>query len=377
MQQVLIVGAGFAGAVYARELAEAGFRISVIDKRSHIAGNAYDEATEAGIRLHRYGPHLFHTNNARVVAWLQQFGEFLHYEHRVAARLPDGRHVPFPANLQTLEAVFGVKLRNEAEARLFLASQVTPIRDPKNARDHLYSSIGRNLTELFFEPYTLKMWGISLAELSPDIVKRVPIRFDAEDRYFPNDEFQLLPSAGYTKLFEKILDHENITVQLDAPFEEAMRKDYNHCFNSMAIDEYFREIHGPLPYRSIRFHHTRVSRDRVSAAATVNFTDKGPFTRETDWSLLPGHILGPGPWKILTHEEPCDYRDNNNERYYPVRSTDGAEEILLGKYKVMAAQIPDMTFIGRCGTYQYLDMHQVINQSLAGVRDWLKKRQIG
>lgn len=374
-RRILVVGAGFAGAVYARELAQAGFSVTVIDRRSHIAGNAYDEETGAGIRLHRYGPHLFHTNNARVVEWLRRFGEFLPYEHRVVACLADGRHVPLPINLHTLEAIFGVTISGEEEAQCLLAGQAEAIEAPQNAEEYLLSRIGRRLTDIFFAPYTRKMWGLDLAALSADVVKRIPIRYDTDDRYFPNDEFQLLPSQGYTRLFENILDHENINVILNTPFEEAMRAAYLHCFNSMAIDEYFGEVHGPLPYRSIRFHHRLVPRSVAGLAATVNFTDDQPFTRETDWSLLPGHILRPGPEKILTLEEPCDYRDNNHERYYPVKSTDGAEQVLLEKYRAMAALLPDMTFIGRCGTYMYLDMHQVINQSLAGVREWLLSRR--
>ena len=359
-----MVGAGFAGAVHARTLAEAGFAVDVIDRRPHVAGNAYDETDQTGVRVHRYGPHLFHTNNERVVEWITRFGTFIPYEHKVEACV-GGAFLPLPVNRRTIEAVFGVTLADAASTERFLREVAVPIGSPANAAEYLRAQIGDRLTDLFFRPYTRKMWGVELEDMSAGVVQRIPIRTDEEDRYFPSDRFQMLPADGYTAVFERILHHPLVTVRLLTPFERGMLRDYAHCFNSMAIDEYYGERFGPLPYRSIRFHHERRPAGvSFGTAATVNFTDDGPITRETDWSRLPGHRLAAGPEKTVTREEPCDYRDNALERYYPVKTSDGRFDAVYQRYRAHAADETAMTFIGRCGTYQYLDMHQVINQSL-------------
>jgi UDP-galactopyranose mutase len=370
--RILIVGAGFAGATYARELAERGYAVDVIDRRGHIGGNAYDATAASGVRVHLYGPHLFHTNNAQVANWLTRFGEFVSYEHRVVAALPDGRLVPAPINRTTINEVFGERLASEAEVRAFVARQAEPIADPRNAAEYLLSQIGRTLTDLFFRPYTRKMWALDLEDLDIAVVKRIPLRNDDEDRYFPRDRYQMLPRHGYAGLFEAILDHREIRVFLNQAFERTMLASYAHCFNSMAIDEYFDDAFGPLPYRSIRFHHRDVPLTyRKGGAATMNYTDDGRFTRETDWSRLPGHIVRESDRKTMTKEEPCDYRDNAFERFYPVKTSDGRFDEIYDRYKALAGEDKSVTFIGRCGTYQYLDMHQVINQSRMGAHAWM------
>ena len=370
-KSVLVVGAGFAGAVFARELAESGFTVSVIDRRPHLAGNAYDEATPCGVRIHRYGPHLFHTSNAEVFDWLTRFGEFVPYEHRVEAVL-GLTYVPLPVNRRTIGMVFKVTLNTEEDVKIFLRQQSVPTPAPRNAAEHLNSQIGPVLTELFFRPYTKKMWGMDLEEIDASVVKRIPIRTDDEDRYFPNDRFQVLPRDGYTAIFQKIFAHPRIEVALSQGFDISMLGEYDYCFNSMAIDEFFANIYGPLPYRSIRFHHEmRERQDSRGSAATINFTDDSPFTRETDWSRLPAHLLTDGPLKIVTREEPCDYRNNGLERYYPIKASDGRYDTAYRRYKALANKLNTVTFIGRCGTYQYLDMDQVINQSLLGARRWI------
>ena len=377
---VLIVGAGFAGATYARELAEHGINTHVIDRRPHIGGNSYDELAPTGVRIHKYGPHLFHTNNRRVVEWLMRFGRFVPYEHRVQAILPDGQRVPLPINRRTINMVFGARLRTDAEAQAFLRTQATPCPAPANAAEYLNANIGRVLTDLFFRPYTRKMWALDLEALDVAVVKRLPIRMDEEDRYFPADRYQFLPEQGYARLFDSILDHPRIRVTTSLAFSRSMLADYAYCFNSMAIDEYFDNVLGPLPYRSIRFHHREelatdgTPMDGTQSASVVNFTDPGPFTRETDWARLPGHAVRQGHLKTVTREEPCDYRDNGLERYYPVKTSDGRHGRLYEQYAQLAAREPKLTFIGRCGTFQYLDMHQVINQSLAGADVWLAER---
>jgi UDP-galactopyranose mutase len=374
MTRILIVGCGFAGATFARELAEAGWEVDMIDQRSHIGGNAYDEVAN-GVRVHRYGPHLFHTSNKKVVDWLVRFGAFVPYEHRVQALLPDGRCVGLPVNRNTINEVFGLSLNDGAEVQAFLQTQARPIPQPANAAEYLAARIGVVLMDLFFRPYTRKMWGLDLEDIDASVVKRIPLRYDEEDRYFPDDCFQMMPRFGYTRLFENILDHPRIRVRLREAFDVGMLPGYGHCFNSMPIDVFFDYRFGPLPYRSIRFHHHTVPFDHsLGSATTINFTDDGPLTRETDWSRLPGHVVRPGVNKTITREEPCDYTDNDYERYYPVRTSDGRYQAVYSQYKAVAADVANVTFIGRCGTYQYLDMHQVINQSLAHVSDWIGRQ---
>ncbi len=311
----------------ARELATNGFNVTVIDKRDHIGGNAYDYENELGIRVHKYGPHLFHTSNGEVVQWLSQFTDWTPYQHRVKAQLASGQLVTLPPNIETASIV--------GES---------------------------NIVDIFYRPYTLKMWGKPLEELSPEIISRVPIRKDLNELYFPSDNFQALPRKGYTAMFERILNHENITVRLKTDYLETDYTSYVHTFNSMPIDEYFEFRMGALPYRSIRFHHLDLPLPRVYPVATVNFTHDLKYTRVTEWKNLPGHGTNPA-YTSLTVEEPCDYRDNNFERYYPVRDSDGANKILYQRYKDLTPS--SMTFIGRCGLYAYIDMHQAVSSALA------------
>jgi UDP-galactopyranose mutase len=371
---VLVVGAGLAGLVVARRLAEQDYRVTVIDKRDHVAGNAFDEV-KAGVRVHRYGPHLFHTSNMAVVDWLSRFTEWTPYEHRVTARLEDGRAVPLPINRRTLEALSGEDLADAGQAEAYLASVAETIADPQNARDYLYSKIGRQLTELFFGRYTRKMWGHDLSEMSASVIKRIPIRYDDETRYFPNDTFQALPTRGYTQLALNILDHPNIETRTGVAFEKSMLAQYEHGFLSLPIDEYYDNVLGPLPYRSIRFHHASVARYEVGMETpTVNFTDEGPRTRKTAWHMLPDHDVAGDGTVIVTSEEPCDYTENDLERYYPVNTADGRYRKRYEDYAALAAKEDGITFIGRCGTYQYLDMHQVINQTQILMDRWLAAR---
>ncbi len=366
-----MVGAGFAGAVYARVLAERGLKVVIIDRRDHIAGNCYDAVDDAGIRVHRYGPHLFHTSNQRVVEWLSRFTEWLPYEHRVKARLPDGRLVPMPVNLDTVNALFGTSAETPDEVALELAARAVPCAEPANAEQFLFARLGRELTDLFYRPYTRKMWAMDLSQTSVEVVRRLQIRTDREDRYFPTDTFQALPRDGYTALFGRLLDHPQIEVRLSTAFTDELATGFSACFNSMPIDEYFGFELGELPYRSIRFHTSHQPRSALHQPATINYTDAGPYTRETWWHVLPGHDTAGGPLVTRTVEEPCDYRANHHERFYPVKTADGRYEALYAAYAARAPRHANMQFIGRCGTYQYLDMHQVINQSLIGAEKWL------
>ena len=371
--RVLVVGAGFAGAVYARCLAEAGHDVEVIDKRGHIAGNCFDYVDPCGVRVHRYGPHLFHTSNAGVVEWLSRFTGWVPYEHRVQAVLPDGRMAPFPINIDTINIVFGTALRSEAEVADFLKTVTVPCAAPANAEEWLFANVGPRLTALFFAPYTLKMWQQELREVSADVVKRVRLRLDHDDRYFPGDAYQCMPDQGYTALFERIFDHPRIGVRLETGFRHEMLERFTFCFNSMPIDEFFGFELGELPYRSIRFHLRYVDAAQAPAGVTMNYTDTGAFTRETWWANIPNHRVRETGQVCVTVEEPCDYKDNFRERYYPLKTSDGRYDALYRRYQERAAGLGGVEFIGRCGTYQYLDMHQVINQSLMGVRRWLER----
>ena len=378
---VLVVGAGLAGAVHARTLAEAGLRVTVIDSRPHVAGNAYDEVNADGVRVHRYGPHLFHTANAAVLDWVRRFAAWVPYTHRVRAVLPSGALAPLPINLDTMNLVFGTALADERQARAHLARVALPIPRPANAAEYLAARIGTELRDLFFRPYTAKMWAMELEELDASVVKRLPLRFDRVDTYFPDGDAQVMPRDGYAAFVDNVLDHPLIRVELSTDYDHAMRGEAGHCFASLAIDEFYDDYYGPLPYRSLRFHH----RSEPAAGgvwqghaghSVANFTDDGPYTRETAWHRLPHHHPRDTGRITLTREEPCDYRDNAMERYYPVKTADGANAATYERYRLRAAADPDVTFIGRCGTYRYLDMDQVINQSLASAGRWLRQRAL-
>ena len=330
---ILVVGAGLYGATVARQLAEAGHIVDVIDKRAHIAGNAYDYENEYGIRVHKYGPHLFHTNNKAVFDWLSQFTEWVEYKHKVKAQLDDGRYVTLPVNRETKQIVGE-----------------------------------ENVLDIFYLPYTKKMWGVELDELNPEVIKRVPIRDDDNEYYFPDDEYQFIPVNGYTQMVHNILSHLNITVKLSTSYDKGMNEHYDHVFNSMPIDEYFDFKHGELPYRSIKFHTVHLPVPRALPAGTVNFTHDAPTTRVTEWKNIACHGVNKYI-TTLTFEEPCDYKDNNMERYYPVKDRDGNNRALYEKYKNETPE--NMTFIGRCGLYAYLDMHQAVNSALATARNFL------
>ena len=323
MKNFLVVGAGLSGLTIARELADAGHRVTIIDKRSHIAGNAYDFINNHGIRVHKYGPHLFHTNNKTVLEYLSRFTEWVPYEHRVKAQLSDGTYVPFPPNRLTKELV-------------------------------------EDVVETFYRPYTKKMWGKELEDVNPTILQRVPGRDDDEDRYFPNDEFQYMPKYGYTYMCENMRDHDNIDLHLNTEFDPHFEESgYDHIFNSMPIDEYYGYTFGELEYRSIKFHTMNIPAVRLLPATTVNFTNDSKYTRVTEWKNIPLHGWNDAH-TTLTFEEPCDYKENNMERYYPINDFDNKERYL--KYK--AIENKNMTFIGRCGQYVYIDMHQAVNSAL-------------
>lgn len=371
--RVLVVGAGFAGAVIARELADAGIaRVTVIDRRDHIGGNAYDPVHPVtGHRYHMYGPHIFHTNSREIVEYLSRFTDWLDYRHRVQAILPSGDAVPMPLNRESLNTYCGKNLKDEREVREYLDSVREHFDEPASALEHLLSTYGRELTELFFGNYTEKMWGLTLADMPVSVVARLPVRYDDDPFYF-KDAYQCMPAQGYSGLFERMLRHDGIHVQLSTVFDKQMEHEYDHVFNSMPIDEYFENAFGPLPYRSIKFEH-RFDETFDFDVPTVNFTDRGPRTRKTSWALYPG--CGGKPGDHVTYETPCSYEENNMERYYPIKTVDGWPQARYKQYEELAKEKPNMTFIGRCGQYIYYDMHQVVANSLTIAKTFLERRQ--
>lgn len=337
MSKILVVGAGFSGVTIARLLSESGYKVHVVEKRDHVAGNAFDYINEFGIRVHKYGPHLFHTSNEDVFSWLSNFCEWVPYRHKVKAQVSSGEFLTLPVNAETKERV-GVE----------------------------------NVLDIFFRPYSEKMWGMSLEDLDPEIIRRVPIREDMNEEYFPNDAYQALPREGYTSLIYEMLKHPNISLTLSSDFSSHDPSNYDHIFNSMPIDEYFNYIHGPLPYRSIKFAHVNIPMVKVLPVVTVNFTHRSPFTRITEWRQLPNQKAGfSSDFTTLTFEEPCDYINNNYERYYPVKDLAGVNKDIFRKYKEMTPGW--MTFIGRCGTYSYLDMHQAISMAMKITKNFLNR----
>ncbi|WP_443192186.1 UDP-galactopyranose mutase [Pseudomonas indica] len=352
----LIVGAGFAGSVLAERLAAGlGKRVLLVDRRPHIGGNAYDHYNDDGILVHRYGPHIFHTNAPRIVDYLSRFTEWRPYEHRVLAEV-DGQQVPIPINLTTLNRLYGLDL-DEAGAERFLASRAEPVADIRTSEDVVINQIGRELYEKFFRGYTRKQWGLDPSQLDKSVTSRVPTRTNADDRYF-GDSFQMMPLHGYTRMFEKMLDHPNIKVMVNTDFKEIRDEvQYDHLVYCGPIDEYFGYCYGKLPYRSLRFQHETVDRERFQPVAVVNYpAEDVPYTRITEYK----HLTGQQHHKTsLTYE----YPSAEGDPYYPIPRPENAE--LYKRYQALADATPGVTFLGRLGTYRYYNMDQVVGQALA------------
>lgn len=372
----LIVGAGFSGATAARCLADAGKRVLIIDKRDHIGGNAYDYVNEHGVRIHKYGPHIFHTNSDAIFAFLSRFTEWRPYEHRVLASV-DGRLVPFPINADTVRELYGLDL-DEDGMKAWLAEEVRASwpegKAVVTAEDQCLSTVGRRLYETFFKGYTTKMWGCDPSELDKSVTARIPVRFNRDDRYF-TDKHQAMPRDGYTALFERMLDHPRIGVEIEQSYRIAMPRlsaDYMpNVIWTGPIDQYFGERLGPLPYRSLIFllkHQTPALQRQWPRAATVNNPwDDDDWTRDTNWLRLAGEDdrLAAGE---MTREYPID----EGEPYYPVPRPEA--RALYKRYEAMADAEPNVTFLGRLGTYQYLNMDQAIGQALVASKRLLEAK---
>jgi UDP-galactopyranose mutase len=351
----LVVGAGFAGSVLAERLAsQRGETVLVVDRRAHIGGNAFDWYDEAGILVHRYGPHIFHTNAEAIVAYLSQFTAWRPYEHRVLAKV-DGQLVPIPINLDTINRLYGLDLTCE-QMEQFLAERRENVREIRTAEDVVVGTVGRELYEKFFQGYTRKQWGVDPSRLSKSVTARVPTRTNRDDRYFA-DAFQSMPAGGYTRMFQRMLDHPNIKVMLQADYREVREAiAYRRLIYTGPIDEFFDFRLGKLPYRSLRFEHVTLDTPRFQPVAVVNYPQTEAFTRITEYKLMTGQQH---PQTSLTYEYPTDHGDP----YYPVPAPEN--EVLYKRYEALATQQADAIFVGRLATYRYYNMDQVIGQALA------------
>jgi UDP-galactopyranose mutase len=355
----LIVGAGPFGATFARIAAEAGHRSLVVDRRPHVAGNCYTERVR-GIDVHRYGPHIFHTNDSRVWAFVNRFADFHPYVHRVAVRQGD-RLLSFPINLRTFAQLWGARTPAAVEERL--ARERIPCDNPRTCEEWILAQVGRELYETFFRGYTVKQWNRDPSQLPATIVRRIPIRFDDDDRYF-TDRHQGIPVGGYTRLFENMLDHDLIQIETGVDFcvdRRRLEPLATQVVFTGCIDEFFGHRFGRLEYRSLRFEDEILTGD-FQGRAIVNYPEQAvPFTRICEHK----HFAGQGrlPESVITREYPADYAATTTP-YYPVR--DARNAALYDRYRALAAG-SNVIFGGRLGTFQYFDMHQVIAQAMSTV----------
>lgn len=355
MHDWLVVGAGFAGSVLAERIAsQRNETVLVIDKRPHIAGNAYDHLDAAGVLIHRYGPHIFHTNAEVIVKYLSQFTEWRPYTHRVLAQV-DGQLLPIPINLDTINRLYGLSLDSEG-MEAFLAARREGVADIQTSEDVVVSTVGRELYEKFFQGYTRKQWGLDPSQLSRIVTARIPTRTDRDDRYF-TDAFQQMPADGYTAMFANMLDHPNIDVELGQSWNEARdRARAGRIIFTGPIDEFFGYRFGKLPYRSLRFVHETRDVEWAQPVAVVNYPQTQDYTRITEYK----HLTGQKHAKTsLTYEYPSSVGDP----YYPIPRPENQD--LYRLYRAAAERLPDVWFAGRLGSYQYLNMDQVVGQALA------------
>ena len=358
MKKILIVGAGFSGAVIARSLAEFGYKVTVIDSRDHVAGNCHtyrDDQTD--IMVHEYGPHIFHTDNEIVWEYINRFGEMMPYVNRVKAITGD-RVYSLPINLHTINQFFS-KTLNPNDAKAFIEAQADKsIDEPKTFEEQALYFVGKPLYEAFFKYYTIKQWGTEPSNLPASILNRLPVRFNYDDNYF-NHKYQGIPKNGYTSIVENILNHQNIDLKLETEYFEEIKGEFDHMVWSGALDAYFDHQLGRLAYRTLDFEPFYDEGD-VQGNAVVNYCDEQvPYTRITEHKHF-------APWE--EHSESICYKEYSRAcgkediPYYPIRLMNDKQ--LLQRYLNMAEQSEGVTFVGRLGTYRYLDMDVTIKEAL-------------
>ena len=354
MFDYLIVGAGFAGSVLAERLAtQANKKVLIIDKRDHIAGNAYDYYNNDGILIHKYGPHIFHTNSKEVFEYLSKFTPWRPYEHKVLGSV-DGQLVPIPINLNTINQLYGLNL-SSSEVESFFASKAEKVTGVKTSEDVVVSKVGRELYEKFFRGYTRKMWDLDPSELDASVTARVPTRINKDDRYF-TDTYQAMPLHGYTKMFSNMLSHPNIKVMLNTDYKEIIDFiPYKNLIFTGPVDEYFNYCYGKLPYRSLEFKFETVDTETFQPTGTVNYPNDQLYTRITDFKYLTGQ-------KHAKTAIVYEYPKAEGDPYYPVPRPENAE--LYKKYQQLALSMTNTYFVGRLATYKYYNMDQVVAQAL-------------
>jgi UDP-galactopyranose mutase len=354
MFDYLIVGAGFAGATLAERLAsQRGKKILLVEQRPHIGGNAYDCYDRDGLLIHKYGPHIFHTNAKRVFDYLSQFTDWRPYEHRVRASV-DGQIVPIPINLDTINRLYGLNL-NAFEVEDFFQKVAEPRAEIRTSEDVVVSRVGQELYRKFFRGYTRKQWDLDPSELDSSVISRVPIRTNRDDRYF-TDTYQTMPLYGYTRMFERMLDHPNIKLMLNTDYREIQSIiPYNQMIYTGRIDEFFDFCYGKLPYRSLHFRHEIIDAERYQEAPVINYPNEHSYTRITEFKYLTGQRHAK---TAVVYEYPCA----EGAPYYPIPRPENA--VLYRKYQALAESTPDVHFVGRLATYKYYNMDQVTAQAL-------------
>ena len=369
----LVVGAGYAGSIVAERLAtQLGHRVLVIDRRDHIAGNAFDYFDEHGVQVHKYGPHIFHTNSEKVVEYLTQFTDWRPYEHRVLANI-DGRLLPMPINRDTINRLYDLELQTEEEVEAFYADRREDREKLLTSEDSVVAKVGWELYETFFRGYTRKQWELDPKDLHASVCARIPIRTNTDDRYF-TDTFQNMPADGYTAMFERILDHPSIEMRLETAFEDIRDEvAYGHLVWTGPIDEYFGHRFGPLPYRSLHFDlETHDTPDGGFLFPTGSINEPSfeiPYTRRTEFRHLAGQD---GMAKTTIAVE---YPRSEGDPYYPIPRAQNRE--LFKRYRTLADEIADdVTFVGRLANYQYLNMDQVTAQALSTFERMVTDRRV-
>jgi len=359
MKKIAIAGAGLSGAVIARELAEKGYLIEVFETREHIGGNCYTyRDKDTGIMVHKYGPHIFHTNDEKVWNYINRFGRFMPYINRVKTTVK-GEVYSMPINLHTINQFFR-KAFSPNEAKEFIKSKADQtIKEPKSFEEQALKMIGKELYEAFFKGYTLKQWEIDPKNLPANILKRLPIRFNYDDNYF-NHKYQGIPKEGYTEVIKNIFDHPNIKIFLKTKFTKNLIDKYDHIFYSGTIDGFFGYIYGRLPYRTLDFEELKLDIEDYQGCAVMNYGDiEVSYTRITEHK----HFV---PWeehkKTIIFKEYSRKCGDNDIPYYPVNLVGNNE--LLNKYKELARREKKVTFVGRLGRYKYMDMDLVIKEAL-------------
>jgi UDP-galactopyranose mutase len=354
MFDYLIVGAGFAGAVLAERLAsQAGKRVLIVDKRPHIGGNTFDYYNSDGILVHKYGPHIFHTNSRDIFDYLGCFTTWRPYEHRVLASV-DGMLVPIPINLDTINKLYGLSL-SSAQMGEFLHSRAIKKDRILTSEDAVVSKVGIELYEKFFKHYTRKQWGLDASELDAAVAARIPTRNNRDNRYF-TDTYQAMPAGGYTKLFENLLSHPNISVVTNTDYKDIVDLvPFKEMIYTGPVDYFFDYCYGKLPYRSIEFRFETIEAETFQPTGTVNFPNEHLYTRVTEFKYLTGQKH---PKTSVVYEYPMA----DGDPYYPVPRPENAE--LYKKYQLLAMATKNVHFVGRLATYKYYNMDQVIAQSL-------------